>query len=147
MKEFIQLANGDVWLPPGSREGAERKDTATDAAVVVPDAREEAIEAASADPLRPNITCPWCQHDFPNEEIFNDHVRVNHASALGLSAEVARNVEESRILRQKAQGRIDAREHAPAEDVIQQTMDGQQASSEEIVAGHKARVSGPGETS
>ena len=114
MDEFTQLANGDIWLPPQSREGL-RPDTASAAIEEVPDARDEAIKAAQSDPLRPNITCPWCQQDFPDEEIFNGHVRLNHALAIGLSAEAARTIEEGRIVRERAQARVEAREGSSAD--------------------------------
>lgn len=122
MTEFTQLANGDIWLPPGSRDG-DRKDTASNVFDPVPDAREDAIAKAQDDPLRPDMICPWCQQTFPTEDVFNGHVKERHSAAIGLSAEEARHVEESRRVREGAQARVDQRENPTASEVIQKTMD------------------------
>jgi hypothetical protein len=138
-REFTQLPNGDIWYPPGSREGDERKDTAGPEAPVVPDAREEAIARGNADPLRPNMLCPWCAQEFPDEEIFNEHVKLQHASALGLSAETAREVEGRHIMREKAQRTVDERESPSGESVAQEAMDAAEPVAQSAVDAFNAR--------
>lgn len=102
--QMRQLPNGDMYVV--REKGHQREDTVSSeglAPMKKLDPVAEAIAKAQADPQRPGIECIWCgQSHFENEKVFTDHVRKEHGSLFGDSAEKARQEQNDRELQRRA---------------------------------------------